>query len=800
MLTSHLWAKRCKHLTEMGWDEIRVRVHQAFAKRYDLAMYRMGIPTTKCDRRCWPEHSGRFFFRKEELPGILTWLRGQLPETADAIVEQAEQICQHRFDLLGHEGVHYGSEIDWHLDAVHGKRAPVRPWFRVPYLDFEQVGDSKIIWELNRHQHMVTLAKAYRLTEEVRYARELFAQWYHWWEQNPYPAGINWASSLEVAFRSLSWLWVWNILDGCSVLPQQFHSDLQRALIVNARHIERFLSTYFSPNTHLLGEGVGLFFIGTLCPGLPAAQRWQKLGWEIVSREAQRQVLPDGMHFEQSMYYHTYALDFFLHSRILAGLNGIPIPKTFDGTIQKMLQVLGELNTAGRLPQFGDDDGGRVFDPRRNRAEHLQDPLFTGAVLFNRPEFKAVDIHANEETLWLLGTKGARRFNELSPRKQTDTSIAFEPSGIYVMRSSNPIAYQLVIDAGHQGAGRAGHGHADALSVQLSGNGKPLLIDPGTFAYVDSCCERNRFRGTAAHNTVQVDNSDQAEPAGPFEWHGRANAHVNCWVTGTTFDLFVGSHGGYCRPPSPVQHRRYIFHLKSRFWLIRDILDGEGVRRLEASWHFAPGSLHAIPEGAMFVSDRLAPLALLFAEDMNCSRVISTDWYSPAYGRKEPSPTLRLSMLAPLPAEFTTMIIPDSEVTAQLGVLRRLESARQGVPVSAFRYCTANATNYMFFADESGNWRMGPWASDARFLFCSTGSNKVVQQYVICDGSYFELRGHRIFDANSRVKQSEWSRDTGNPSDFPSDKATAIYETAVPKAGWVTNGLAKQPDMGSRSI
>src|SRR5260370_35069367 len=120
MLTSHLWAKRCKHLTEMSWDEIRVRVHQAFAKRYDLAMYRMGIPTTKCDRRRWPEHSGRFFFRKEELPGILTWLRGELPETADDIVEQAEQICKGLFDLLVHECVHYGSRIECRLVALLG--------------------------------------------------------------------------------------------------------------------------------------------------------------------------------------------------------------------------------------------------------------------------------------------------------------------------------------------------------------------------------------------------------------------------------------------------------------------------------------------------------------------------------------------------------------------------------------------------------------------------------------------------------------------------------------------------------
>jgi hypothetical protein len=41
---------------------------------------------------------------------------------------------------------------------VHGKRAPLNPWFKIPFLDFAVVGDHKVTWELNRHQHLVTLA------------------------------------------------------------------------------------------------------------------------------------------------------------------------------------------------------------------------------------------------------------------------------------------------------------------------------------------------------------------------------------------------------------------------------------------------------------------------------------------------------------------------------------------------------------------------------------------------------------------------------------------------------------------
>src|SRR5581483_6622484 len=105
------------------------------------------------------------------------------------------------------------------------KRAPLAPWFRINFLDFGLVGDHKVIWELNRHQHLVTLAKAWCLSDDQRYASELEAEWYSWQKDNPYPLGINWASTLEVAFRTMSWLWVRQLAAGRSV-SKTFDTDL----------------------------------------------------------------------------------------------------------------------------------------------------------------------------------------------------------------------------------------------------------------------------------------------------------------------------------------------------------------------------------------------------------------------------------------------------------------------------------------------------------------------------------------------------------------------------------------------
>ena len=341
----------------MSLEEVRTRIAQEAGKRFDLALYRWG----KLDHAQRPlepsSRPARFFFSLDDVRERARLVRETLPTEADAVIQEADAICRHQFHLLGYKNVDYGTEIDWHLDAVHRRRAPLKPWFKIDFLNFSEVGDHKITWELNRHQHLVTLAKAWCLTEDSRYSDELVQQWYAWQKANPYPMGINWASALEVAFRSLSWLWVRNLLAANRGVPSSFDKDLVAALRVQGRYIERYRSTYFSPNTHLIGEAVALFFIGALCPEISHAQHWQQLGWRIVTEEAERQVRADGVYFEQSLYYHVYALDFFLHARILAALNNALVPQAFDTVLHKMLEFLEAAAYAGLPEGFGDDDG-----------------------------------------------------------------------------------------------------------------------------------------------------------------------------------------------------------------------------------------------------------------------------------------------------------------------------------------------------------------------------------------------------------------------------------------------------------
>src|SRR5487761_42100 len=785
------WRRTAARIAAMSRDEIRTRFQQELFKRSDALIFGLGAGFVASERRS-PDGQrpagrlaspaslpiygaarlGRFFFDPGDLPQIKALLARRLPLETSDIVEQAERICGHEFDLLGYSGLPYGPVIDWRRDLVNGKRAPRKAWYKIHYLDFNEVGDHKIVWELSRHQHLVTLAKACLLVQKQKYATELMNEWRHWQQENRYPTGINWASSLEVAFRSLAWLWLGHLLASNADMPASFPDELLCGLALNARHIERYLSTYSSPNTHLLGEAVALFFIGALYPQLRSALRWRELGWRTILEQVERQVRLDGWHFEQSTYYHVYALDFFLHARILAARNEIPILTAFDRSIERMLEAFQACSQAGVAPRFGDDDGGRVFNPRRNRCEHMLDPLSTGAILYGRPDFLAASGGLKEESLWLLGPEGVRRFDEMESAAAAVASTRLENSGLYVMASSghkipsdsfsSAIRRQLVIDAGPQGAGNSGHGHADALSVQLSVAGEQWLIDPGTFRYISAGNERDSYRSTAAHNTLQVDGHSQADPFHPFSWKALPVVKADQWVTGERFDLFAGHHDGYHRLAQPVTHRRWVFHLKPHFWLVRDLADGKGEHDLEIFWHFAPMFIPTYtPPG--FTLTRALPTAapggteglrLLPVEGHGWAQEIRRGRTSPAYGVDEPAPVIRFAMRKSVPADFAVLLQPLDEISEDVVSFRRIEAV---LPCGVQGYCyAASADRHLFFfADRGGKWELDSWRSDARFVYAGIRGEREAVYLALSDGSTIDFESKRVMACNRPVERCE---------------------------------------------
>jgi len=556
------------------------------------------------------------------LPGVEEQLKAaRRLQSGAAILQQAERILAGRYSLLGFEEVHLGSTPEWGRDWVNGTCAPARYQRLVPFLDFAAAGDHKVIWELNRHQHFVLLAQAWRLSGRSEFLGELRRQWLDWIRRNPFERGINWTSALEAGLRALSWLWALHL---CG--PELAGPEILTSLGQHAIFIENNLSIYFSPNTHLLGEAVALYALGAALPENRRAERWRRLADDLVWAQLERQVRSDGAHFEQSSWYHLYALDMFLFHYLQTGR-----PAAMRERLVRMAEFLDAvMGPEGRLPLVGDDDGGRFFHPYGIRENFGRGTLAACAILFDRPEWLTGAEDLGDLAAWWLGPEACCG---PAPARAPSGFRVFPESGITIF-NQNP--WWVLFDAGPFGPFSAGHSHADTLSLVVRSGGEDLLIDPGTYTYTAGRAWRDYFRGTAAHNTVRVDGCDQARAAGPFAWEGRPETRLE-----EARPELAQAWCAYGIPGGRLLHRRTVQPSGERL-IITDELDGPpGEHLLEQFWHCG------VPVVA--INERRFRLGAAAILETGEDAVLEQGWRSAAYGQKQASPVVVVRRKGRLP-------------------------------------------------------------------------------------------------------------------------------------------------------
>lgn len=620
-----------------------------------------------------------FFGGFADPQATISVLGDRWPQSQERIVAQAERVLSRHFDLLGWRDLSFGDPIDWHLEPIAGKRAPVVHWSRLNYLDADVAGDTKIIWELNRHQHFVLLGQAYWLTDDERFVKEFVSQLSSWMDQNPPKQGINWASSLEVSFRSIAWLWALYFFKHSESLTSDSLLKTLKFLYLHARHLETYLSTYFSPNTHLTGEALGLCYLGTMLPEFAESSRWRATGLQILSEQLDRQVQADGVYFEQSSYYHRYTTDFLIHLSLLLRANGEARPAGLD---EKLILLLDHLmyitRPDGTTPFFGDDDGGRLVKLDQRAPNDFRAALSTGAAMFARSDYKFVAGEPAEETLWLVGPSGLATLDNVIAKEPPLQSTGFKSGGYYVMRDGwSTTSNYLLFDCGPHGVANCGHAHADSLSLELAAHGRTMLVDPGTYTYTGSRQLRDWFRSSAAHNTLTIDGESSSVPAGPFSWQTIAGSVPLSWISHSRFDYVAGTHDGYSRLPAAPSHSRDILFLKGNYWVMRDRVESSGDHEINLWFHFAAdiGPLRSKNNTLQVISDngdttRLQVTTLA----RNGGWVLEKGWVSRCYGEKVEAPVFAYKTLAKGSEELVTFLLPRQSGAVPPAEIREIEA------------------------------------------------------------------------------------------------------------------------------
>jgi hypothetical protein len=670
-------------------------------------------------------------------------------EVVDRFVADAERVVAGRVDLMGIKNLYVGHDIDWHREPVSAKQAPLKYWKEFDELDSSDTGNKKIVWELNRHQFFFTLGVAYWMTGDERFAKCFVRHLKSWMEQNPPGMGVNWSSSLEVAFRAMSWIWAFHFFeDSEHFKPELFKSALKH-LYLHGRHIELYLSKYYSPNTHLTGEALGLYYLGTQLPFFDRAEQWRKTADGILSSEIEKQILPDGVYFEQSTWYQRYTVDIYTHFVLLRSQFGGPSLNGDAAKLEKRLQsafdfLMSVTMPNGRTPLVGDDDGGRLLPLTTAEPDNFRGSLAVGAQMFDRPDHRRLAGRCTQELFWLMGPNAVANHISTAAGESNEQSVAFPEGGYYVMRDGpEETDNYMLIDCGEVGALSGGHGHADALSIITDLHGKPLLVDSGTYTYHESRDLRDLFRSTQAHNTLVVDERSSSQPGTAFGWQTRARAETRSWISDTRFDFFEGRHDGYERLPDPGTHTRSILFLKGDYWIIRDFFETKGEHEYSLNFHYAADRRPVIGGDGAWIGDKGHRL-YTFGDNGSWDRKES--WISNIHGNRINAPLLRYLSEGLGTQEFFTFILPVTSAEKPPQVTELPSPTGRAFVINCIGY-----NDVFVFNDEPGaSVAAGLFDTDFKYTWARLSAGETVpEEFVFVEGSRFAISGHQIFTVPS---------------------------------------------------
>ncbi len=468
-----------------------------------------------------------------------------------------------------------------------------------------RLGDcpSNRLWTITLHYHewAFALAEAAASTPKTGIGpRELRAasHFRHYvldWIQN---CGIERPGSSALAWNSyaistrLGW-WIRSYRVARSEIfddHKEFEDLFLRSLWQQAAYLHDHLEWDLRAN-HLMRDLVGLALAGRFFRH-EKARRWLQRASRLALEQTSEQVLPDGGNFERSPKYHLDVMEDLLQLALLTPDN------VAREALHRSWVAMAEWISWMRHPDGGTtqfNDGALIS------AEAVENHLRAG------------------ERLGLHGDSQPRKGGKY-----------FAYTGLVVHRGPT---WTVFFDVGPLGPNeQPGHGHADTLSFECSYRGRRLVVDPGTFSY-DADQRRAYDRGTAAHNTVLIDDQDSSEI-----WHifrvGRRASPRDVNVTFCEEGLRAeGAHDGYDHLPGrPRHHRTLTVDDRGRILRVHDDVRSGRTHRLqgglliEPDWEVRPTAVGWIAQSG---DDSVS--IILEGADVS-ERILEERWYHPDYG------------------------------------------------------------------------------------------------------------------------------------------------------------------------
>ena len=267
-------------------------------------------------------------------------------------------------------------------------------------------------------------------------------------------------------------------------------------------------------------------------------------------------------------------------------------------------------------------------------------------------------------TIW-FGTEGQFRYDALAG-SLPDAEAGFPSTGIYTLSGSRDS--KMILDAGPLGPDfLPGHAHADTLSFELSAHDMGFVVDSGVGEHYGEQAWRDYERGTAAHNTIEIDGKNQSDVYGQFRVGERARATGVGWFSEEDVSGVRAAHDGYRRLPEPATHTRTFVRIGVNLWVVVDEITGTGSHRSVGRIHFHPEcAVEKIGDLAVRASRGGKVLRVTWAPGVELGlrsgeRDPIQGWYAPEFGKRMPSTVVEATAEGQVPQVMTMVIRGEDE-------------------------------------------------------------------------------------------------------------------------------------------
>lgn len=490
------------------------------------------------------------------------------------------------------------SLINWHSDIISGKAFPVS-FYKKINIRKDPGLSAKCVWEVNRMQYLSIICRNYKSSGRESDLNLFMDIIKSWTDHNPYLMGVNWYSNIEVNLRLITWFLCWEILDADSLVDTNLEfgrfareiwlPQIEKHCIYSFRNP----SKYSSANNHLISEYAGLFIAASKWK-FSDSEKWIRYSHHGLEREISRQHSYEGINKEEAAEYIQFITDFFLLAFIVAEKTNHPFSERYSQKLFKIFcYIYNMLDCNGNFPKYGDEDDGKCFlldaDQHFNNFRSL---LTSGAIIFRNPVLKSKSNGFDIKNQFLFGEAGREEYEKISVKEKPQNSVFYYDDGHFFFRKNEGNNEILMhFDAAPLGyLSIAAHGHADALSMILNVDGQGVFVDPGTYTYHTEPEWRSYFIGTLCHNTVRINNRDQALSGGPTLWLKQYKTKVLDLDLNKYTDHVTATHNGY--NDNGVQHIRKINfnRLKNEFEILDSIIVlKKRLTDIEIPFHVHPG-------------------------------------------------------------------------------------------------------------------------------------------------------------------------------------------------------------------